>query len=89
MEDLERVETRVSRVGKGRSTTRYFLLTRSGEEQRISNSSGIKLTDVVAELERLGVPHELINVKKTKKAKRAKKAQQTADSTNQQAAYHA
>ena len=60
MEDLDRVETRIrKRAGKGNSVS-YVLVSHSGAEQKLGAGSGINLKDVVAELERLGVKHDVI-----------------------------
>ena len=68
LEDLDRVETRISKVGSGSNTVKYVLVARSGAEQKLNPSSGIKLKNVIAELERLGVTHEVVNVNKRRKA---------------------
>ena len=90
-EDLERVETRVSRIGSNSPTVRYVLVTRTEGEQRLKNASGIKLHEVVAELERLGVPHERFSSRESKNAKQAERARQGAvnASTRHESPYHA
>ena len=68
MEDLDRVETRISpSAGKG-STVRYVLVRHCGKEQKLSKGSGINLKHVIAELERLGVKHDVVNTRKRRRA---------------------
>lgn len=74
LEELDRVETRISTGPEHDKYFKYFLVTRSGEEQQLRNTSGIKLRDVIVELERLGVRHETVDFKKLKKLEKRKKA---------------
>ena len=65
MEDINRVETRISKSGSsGSSWVTHYLVSHSGAEQKLGAGSDIDLRDVVAELERLGVTHEVVNMDK-------------------------
>ena len=59
--ELARVETRSRRAGKGRRSRSYFLVTRSGDERKLSPNSGINLDAAMNELERLGVEHSKVH----------------------------
>jgi len=61
LSEIERVEIRVRRrKGKTSTNRRYYLMTESGLEQKLSPNSGINLVQVVTTLERLGVKSETI-----------------------------
>ena len=58
---ISRTETRVKRNRKGRSTRKYFLITTSGNEIRLSPNSGINLVSVITELERLEIKNVTVD----------------------------
>ena len=89
LEDLDRVETRISRAGS-RTTVQYVLVPCSGEERTLGLRGWVDQKQVIDELEMLGVPHEIVRGKKRRKSERAKLNQREFDlAADKQTAYHA
>lgn len=89
LEELDRIETHTFKTGKSVSV-RHFLYTRSGVGHRLTNASGIKIKHVIAELERLDVPHVKVNLDRQRREERAAaKRSEANSSSHQEAAYHA
>ena len=60
LSELQNTETNIiKKRGKSRVKWRYYLVTKTGEKQKLSVNSGIKLSKVIEELEKLGINNEI------------------------------